>query len=101
MAKVRRTKIPMPAKMPAPSKPSKTSSKTRSRPQSCPVNAGPTPAFMFARVLAAWRDPGHLKLRPRAGLIALHRPRISKDGTHDEHPPARDEMRQVVRQALD
>src|SRR6185503_15825003 len=25
----------------------------------------------------------------------------SKDGTHDEHPPARDEMRQVVRQALD
>src|SRR2546423_482864 len=26
---------------------------------------------------------------------------ISKDGTHDEHPPARDEMRQVVRQALD
>src|SRR5207247_7632753 len=29
------------------------------------------------------------------------RPRISKDGTHDEHPPARDEMRQVVRQALD
>src|SRR5881227_3344724 len=31
----------------------------------------------------------------------LHRPRISKDGTHDEHPPVRDEMRQVVRQALD
>src|SRR6185436_13238364 len=26
---------------------------------------------------------------------------FSKDGTHDEHPPARDEMRQVVRQALD
>jgi hypothetical protein len=25
----------------------------------------------------------------------------SKDGTHDEHPPARDQMRQVVRQALD
>src|SRR5215203_2034302 len=56
---------------------------------------------MFARILAAWRDPGHLKLRPRAGLIALHRPPISKDGTHHEHPPARDEMRQVVRQALD
>src|SRR3954447_6075477 len=31
----------------------------------------------------------------------LHPPRISKDGTHHEHPPARDEMRQVVRQALD
>ena len=49
----------------------------------------------------AWRDPGHFKLRARAGLTALQRPRISKDGTHDEHPPARDEMRQVVRQALD
>src|SRR5947207_9873304 len=41
------------------------------------------------------------KLVCRIGLIALGRPRISKDGTHDEHPPARDEMRQVVRQALD
>ena len=56
---------------------------------------------MLARVLAAWRDPGHLQVRPRAGLIAVHGPRISKDGTHDEHPPARDEIRQVVRQALD
>ena len=45
--------------------------------------------------------PGNLKLRPRPGLIALHRRRISKYGTHDEHPPARDEMRQVVRQPLD
>ena len=36
-----------------------------------------------------------------SGLIALHRRRISKDGTHDEHPSARDEMFQVVRQALD
>jgi hypothetical protein len=27
-------------------------------------------------------------LRPSAGLIALHRPRMSQDGTHDEHPPA-------------
>ena len=33
-------------------------------------------------------------------LIALHRPRISTDGTHDQHPPARDKMLQVVRQAL-
>src|SRR5947207_2107504 len=41
------------------------------------------------------------KLVCRIGLIALRRPRISKDGTHDEHPPARDEMSQVVRQALD
>src|SRR5438067_6738883 len=31
----------------------------------------------------------------------FHRPRVSKDRTHHEHPPARDEMRQVVRQALD
>src|SRR5437867_8447606 len=29
------------------------------------------------------------------------RPRMSEDGTHDEHPSARDEVRQVVRQALD
>src|SRR5438445_4784044 len=35
------------------------------------------------------------------GLIVLDRPRISKDRAHDEHPPARNEMRQVVRQALD
>jgi hypothetical protein len=35
------------------------------------------------------------------GLIALHRRRRSKDGTHDEHPPARDEMRQFIRQSLD
>ena len=35
------------------------------------------------------------------GPIALHRPRISEDGTHDEHPAARDEMLQVIRQALD
>src|SRR5438874_6136330 len=41
------------------------------------------------------------KLVCSIGLIALHRPRISKDGTHDEHPPARDEVRQVIRQALD
>ena len=39
--------------------------------------------------------------RPPRGAVALHQPRISKDGTQDEHPPARDEMRQVVRQALD
>jgi hypothetical protein len=25
---------------------------------------------------------------------------MSKDGTHDEHPPARDEMLQIVRQVL-
>src|SRR5438309_129718 len=41
------------------------------------------------------------KLVCRIGLIALRRPGISKDGAHDEHPPARDEMCQVVRQALD
>src|SRR5207248_4771114 len=41
------------------------------------------------------------KLVCSIGLIAVHRSRISKDGTHDEHPPARDEMCQVVRQALD
>jgi hypothetical protein len=35
------------------------------------------------------------------GPIALRRPRASTDGTHDQHPPARDEMLQVVRQALD
>ena len=35
------------------------------------------------------------------GLIALDRRRLSKNGTHDEHPPARDEMFQVIRQALD
>src|SRR5947207_7815590 len=40
------------------------------------------------------------KLLCSIGLIALHRPRISKDRTHDEHPPARDEMSQVVRKAL-
>src|SRR5437764_1620128 len=40
------------------------------------------------------------KLVCSIGLIALRRSRISKDGTHDEHPPARDEVRQVVRQAL-
>src|SRR6266550_6117285 len=45
--------------------------------------------------------PAPRKLVCRIGLIALHRPRISKDGTHDEHPPARDEMCQVIRQALD
>src|SRR5207302_1077688 len=28
------------------------------------------------------------KLVCNIGLIAVHRPRISKDGTHDEHPPA-------------
>jgi hypothetical protein len=44
---------------------------------------------------------GTFQTRPRPGLIAFHRPRLSKDGTHDEHPPARDEMLQVVRQALD
>ena len=37
----------------------------------------------------------------RGGPQCLRGPRISKDGTHDEHPPARHEMRQVVRQALD
>src|SRR5438132_597017 len=41
------------------------------------------------------------KLVCSIGLIALHRPRISKDRAHDEHPPARNEVRQVVRQALD
>src|SRR5205085_5110897 len=41
------------------------------------------------------------KLVCSIGLIALHRPRTSKDGTHDQHPPARYEVRQVVRQALD
>src|SRR6478609_10853722 len=34
-------------------------------------------------------------------LIVLHQPRISKDRAQDEHPPARNELRQVVRQALD
>src|SRR5207302_6574957 len=41
------------------------------------------------------------KLVCSIGLTALRRSRISKDGTHDEHPPARDEVRQVVSQALD
>src|SRR2546430_8366709 len=41
------------------------------------------------------------KLVCSVGLIALHRPRISTDGAHDQHPPARDEVLQVVRQALD
>src|SRR5437764_7501644 len=36
-----------------------------------------------------------------AATTAAHRPRISKDGAHDQHPPMRDEMLQVVRQALD
>src|SRR5258707_15485716 len=35
------------------------------------------------------------------GLLPLHRPRISEDGTHDKHPSARDEARQFVRQKLD
>jgi hypothetical protein len=37
MAKVRRTTIPMPARMPAPSKPSKASSKTAKPPSKLPV----------------------------------------------------------------
>jgi hypothetical protein len=41
---------------------------------------------MFARVLAAWRDPGHLKLGPRARLIALQRPRISRTGRRTSIP---------------
>src|SRR5215212_7689835 len=36
-----------------------------------------------------------------SGRRPAYPPRISEDGTDDEHPPARDEMRQVVRQALD
>src|SRR5438477_1692599 len=36
-----------------------------------------------------------------AATTAADRPRISKDGAHDQHPPMRDEMLQVVRQALD
>ena len=42
-------------------------------------------------------------LREADGLIVVHRPRISKDGTHDEHPPARlmTEDRDVVRGSLD
>src|SRR5215217_7656467 len=50
---------------------------------------------------SAWRDAGRLKLSTSAGLIAFHRLRISKGRTQDEHPPARDEMSQVIRQALD
>src|SRR3954452_5536214 len=38
--------------------------------------------------------------RPSAGGRPS-RSRSSKNGTHDEHPPARDEMLQVVRQPLD
>jgi len=56
------------------------------------VTAGPTRSAPIAS-----SNP----LRPRAGLIGLHRRRISKDGTNDKHPPARDEVRQVVRQPLD
>jgi hypothetical protein len=37
----------------------------------------------------------------RRGARSRHRLEISKDGTHDEHPPAGYEMLQVVRQALD
>jgi resolvase-like protein len=53
-----------------------------------------------ARAISSDRDLARAQTEG-AGLIALHLPRISNDGTHDEHPPARDEMRQVVRQPLD
>src|SRR6188472_1578519 len=36
-----------------------------------------------------------------AAESSLRRAGISTDGTHDEHPPARHEMRQVLRQLLD
>jgi hypothetical protein len=52
----------------------------------------------FARAVAL-RMPVLLSVRLRPGLIALYR--LSEDGTHDEHPSARDEMLQVIRQALD
>jgi hypothetical protein len=39
--------------------------------------------------------------RPEGGGAPGHDRADSKDGTHDEHPPARNEMCQVVRQALD
>ena len=44
----------------------------------------------------------HCALTPTPLCSIRNRPSWrSKDGTHDEHPPVRDEMRQVVRQALD
>src|SRR4051812_26131348 len=69
-----------------------------------PCEGGPTRYGAAALASKRQRSPpiaSSVGLRPRARLIALHPPRISKDGTHHEHPPARDEMRQVVRQALD
>src|SRR5882724_6817270 len=51
--------------------------------------------------LVGWSTVAHHLKTLCSGLIASTQPRISEDGTHDEHPPARDEMRQLVRQPLD
>src|SRR4051812_46105652 len=51
----------------------------------------------FVRTLCRW----YCAVRADEQLCANPPIADSKDGTHDEHPPARDEMRQVGRQALD
>jgi hypothetical protein len=43
----------------------------------------------------------NLSIQTETGSDRLPPRRLSKDGAHDQHPPARDEMLQIVRQALD
>jgi hypothetical protein len=43
---------------------------------------------------------GRDRARTPPSQARLQAASVSKDGAHDEHPPARDEMLQVVREAL-